>query len=682
MAHLSSPSGRLTLRGLAWRHLKHDQVSTVALLLAFFLGVGFSIATPVIAETTAAAGLDTALAATDGLSIETQVTDHAGFGNFQAQARRAVTGTMGSAVDGGAEQASAGPLHVASVNGQTASTAVAKTPFGTGYRSDLASQVRLVQGELPAAVTGGQVGAVSVSQTVASESGLHLGDVVCVGGSTSAASSAPTWCARIVGIWEQRNAGASYWSAGASQPWLFTDSNDFFAMVGALGTGKVAASRHYTPRTEAIAAGDAAAVAGHVGELRDSVHRQGIGTLRTTLDGQLSQYATARAGAALRIQVLSAALAILAILAIGVVGRHFLEQRAPDLAVLRARGWSTRRVLRLVLMELGAIVALGAGAAGLAGAAALLILAEFGRGPAQAALAGGELAQTITTAAITLVGGAAWLLVLSNRVASARILRLELPALNLLRGAVGRRMYAGGLLSVPAVLAPLALSVPQVQRVGGYLLSLAALALLMLAAPRLMMPAVWLLGRLSPDVEATLARWRLRRWRYDHGGTGVLLMFAVALATYAAIGIVAPFVDGGGKDTLLRGGLVATLALAFAGSVLAALAAHGLVFLFTFRTRSSAHLALLLDGLSVRALRRSLAIEQNLVLGTSLLAGVVIGLGLALTATQPGTLSPAAALAGAGFSVALVALVSVIAGSVVRRTSARGPRAGALGRPR
>jgi hypothetical protein len=398
--------------------------------------------------------------------------------------------------------------------------------------------------------------------------------------------------------------------------WFFTDRPDFFALLNLAPQAGASAERRYWPRAESIAPADAGDVARRVRAVRRAAAGDAVGT---TLDRGLDRYAAGWRSAIPSVELLSAALVVLSIALGCVLGRQFVHARAPDLALLRARGWSASRVRSLVLLELAVVssaaLALAAGAAGLA------ILAAGGWGASLANLGRGQLMGIGADLAIVIGGIAVWL--------------------GLLAGQVSRRSRVRGEPDGPG-------------RLG----------------------VAWQ----ASSVAATLARWRLRRSGRRNAWAGLLLVLAFAIAAFAAVDAAHMLLDGrsGRPANPLRGGLAATFLVGFVGAVLAGLGAHGFGFVFAMRARAVDHAAMFLDGLPPHVLRHSLAIEQQVVLGLALLTGTGLGIAAAWGASPP--LSPAAAGIGVGMTAALAAAGGMASTWLVRLAADRSTHTEVLNR--
>ena len=676
-----APSLGLTLRGLSWRHLRYDRASTVALWLAFLLAPLLSIAPALLEGAAATTHLQAALQTSAGLTVEARgITTATAFDTFQTQAQQQVESRTEGLTTGGAQLAWMGALPVASVNGQI--RAPSSSPrAAAAYLPDLSSHVAVVQGRLAGAAPNGQAGAVSLPADAAARASIKMGDVVCLQPAAGA-----SWCAQVVGLWRPLRPDDPYWNVQPGSVPLQTDLHDLLSLF-ALAPDRGTVARRYLPAPSAITPQDAGGVAQQVRLVRSSVAAGGTGVVRTTLDRDLDQYAAGRQVALFLIQLLTAALVALSILLIGVLGRSFLDQRAGDLVVLRARGWSAWRVRRLVVTETATLAGTALLPVLAIAAAAAVALGVTSPGSAIRAVGRDELWCAAAAAGVLVAGAVGAIGFLLGRASRAAILRLEAPDFEVAAAAASQRgTVADGFARLPA--APQALVPPLLgfppATLGGparAIILVAVLCALAAASRGLMSPAASLVGAVYRGVDGTLARWRLRRWGRVNAGAGSLLVVAFATAVFSAVTLAGLTWDQAGSSTgtSLLDALRGSLTMALVGSVVAALAADGLVFLLAVRRRTPDHVVLLLDGLSGRSLRRSLAIEQYVVLTVTLVVGGALGVTLAWAATPPPGPSPVAMGVGAGVVALLVTAGGLVSGWLIRRLATRFPRLGGQG---
>lgn len=671
-----APSLGLTLRGLSWRHLRFDRASTVALWLALLLALVLSIAPPVIEGVTATATLQRTLASSAGLTIEGQgVTTATAFDSFQTQAQEQVQSRTEGYLGSGTPLAWVGSLSIASVGGQ-ARPAASSPPAVVSYLQDFSTHVEMVQGQRAGGAPAGQGAAVSLPEDAAARESIHPGDVVCF--KTPANAS---WCAQVVGLWRPLRANDPYWNLQPGSVTVQTDLRDLLALL-AMAPGRGTVARRYLPAPSAITPGDAADVAQRIHMVGSTGAAAGAPVVNTTLDRDLDQYAASRRVALFDIQLLTAALVALSILLIGALGRSFLDQRASDLVVLRARGWSAWRVRRLVATETVTLAGAALVPALAITVAAGAVLGVTSAGSAVRTVGLDELWCAGAAAVVLAAGSAGAIGLLMARASRAAIIRLEAPDFEVAAAATHRRgtladRLAGLPASSQALVPPLMTLAPGMldDRVRA-VVAVVALVVLAAAIRRLISPAAWLVGVLYSGVDGTLARWRLRRWGRGNVGAGSLLVVSFATAVFSAVTLASLAWDGTGRATWapLLDELSVSLAVGLAGSAVAALTADGLVFLFAVRRRTPDHVSLLLDGLPARSLRRSLAIEQYVVLMVTLVMGAVLGLTLAWAAAPPPGPSLGAMGAGACVVALLVITGGIVSGWLVRRRATRFPR--------
>lgn len=670
-----TPSGRLSLLRLAWRQLTVERESTVAVALALLLAL-LPAGLLLVESAGARADLAGILAASGGVAVQRSAAASAAtFDAFQGQARSLVDPLLGRYVDGGSERAAAGPYRLASVSSSPPRPPIDAADVQVRYVSDLPARVVVAQGLLPKSGGRGGEGMATMPQAMADRAGVRLFDEVCLHAPSVPPADPPLWCARIVGIWRPTSAGDPEWTARSGPLQLFTARDTYFALVGlAPAPQRTEASRLYRPRAGAIAPQDAATVAAAVRQLRASVASARAGAVQSSLDAELTRYSGTGNLLSLPVEMLTAALVPLLVLLAWVVARWYVEPRLHDLALLRVRGWAPARVRRLVLTQF-------AGLAAAALAAALLGVLALAWRPGLGPLSStpGELLATAVAAGVLLVT-AVRLAGVANWASRQNVLRLDEAEAERSPMPAWRGERINSLLVVPAALLLLLsrLAGGERGRLPGALgdllavvVSVAGLAMLVLAAlPALSLAAESLSGRWV-DLEGTLAQWQLRRWWQRHAATGFLLVFGFAIAAFAAVSLADQQLNRAALDGVVLGtGVAVSLTIGFLVAVAAALLAYGLLFLAACRSRADDYTALLVDGLPAAALRRSLRIEQHLVLAAGLVVGLALGLVLAWATSWSAVLGGPAP-AGAAAGLVATAAVGLLAGGgvawVVRR---------------
>lgn len=681
---------RLSLLRLAWRHLESEKVSAVALAAALLLAL-LPAGLAVVEGWAAESELRATVTGSKGFVVEHPGVDGVqAFDSFQSRVQVQVRPRAGAYLDGGSEQATVGPLRIASVNVRPASGAPGAEGAAAMYVADLAARVEVLQGQLATGSAPSGDGTVSIPEIVADRLALKLSDVVCLGAPVTQAAGAAQWCARVVGLWRPTAAADPGWTAPNTPLAFFTDRDELFSLAYLQPSRTANAARYYRPAEAAMTPDDASGIAQRLRDLRASLSAAGIGQVRSSLDSDLERYATDRRPTSYTSRLLAASLAFLAVLLTGVLGRGYLESRLRDVGLLRFRGWSPRRVRRLVLLEF-AMVAAPAVAIALWGSLALIWHSLNGPSPGGPALASGQRSQ------LGWIGGAlgapllaavGWLITLAWSASLQRAVRLDHREVTSSRLLSWRGTEVSSLLILPAALLLLlrrlvGIELPAAPSVLddfiAVLMSVAALVLLAIGLLDLMSRASEAVRRRRSDLEATLARWQLRRgWQRNTLG-GLLIVLAFPVATFAAVGLAAQALGGSllRRDPFLQADTL-NLTIGFVAAVTIAMTAYGLIFWFVCRLRMDDYAALLMDGLALPALRRSLRIEQHAVLSVALVVGV--GLGLVLVwANLPDIVlpgrrnattnfaSPVAVVVGAVCTTVTGVLVGAIVAWLVRR---------------
>ncbi len=667
----SAPSTQLSLLRVAWRHLASEWVSAVGVALSLLMAL-LPAGLILVDRSGARSDLRAVVAAAGGVTIQRSgVGDAHAFDAFQRQVQGQAAPRLGQYMDNGSARAVAAPFRLASIGTRQPSGTAATGDLAVNYVADLPARVDVVQGLFPKPGTAGEQMA-TMPLAVADRIGVQLFDVVCIG---TPAPTSPTACMRIVGLWRPAAGADRAWTAPTAQLRLFTERDDFFALARQQPAQNVQASRQYAPRPGAITPQNAGAAAKRVSDLKAAF---GAGQVVSALDAALAHYA-ATSVTSFPVELLSAALVPLLTLLAVVAARWYVEPRLHELALLRARGWSGRRVRRLVLAEL-ALLGAPAFVVAVAGLLAVAWQASDGAIGAHAmALSAGEVlgiavaAAVLAVAAIRFVG-------LANWASRQSVLHLDDPAARPSRSSTGPDastfllLPAALLLLLPRLAGSQAWHLPgALDDLGGLLLLVAGLVLLVVAALPVLSLATPAIGSGRGTLEGTMAQANLRRWWQQHAAAGVIVVLAFALASYAAVALVDQILDGPGGA--LGQGIAASLAIGFASAVASALLALGVVFLVTCRSRVDYYAALLVDGLPAGKVKRGVAIEQRSVLLVGLVGGLVIGLVLVLATAsavgfggQAGMLAtgpqPASLLAG----LAGTAAIGVVAGLAVAAT--------------
>ncbi|HEY8642813.1 MAG TPA: FtsX-like permease family protein [Candidatus Dormibacteraeota bacterium] len=422
----------------------------------------------------------------------------------------------------------------------------------------LQQHVNFVSGT-PAPDSNGADGSYSftISADAAHDFTWNAGDLVCFNKPPSPPPSAnfrTDWCGRVTGIWTPRDAHDAYWSGTVPGHSLMFGRSSYFTLIAYLGrvssrfggaTVSIAAQA-WSPSLSHLHAPQITAFADQINRLRGVFAVQQDGLFLTGIDVAVKDFRDRYAVASFTIQMVAAALLVIALYSVGFVAGHFLDAQAPTLAVLRGRGWSRRRVWALLMLQFGllAIIAVPAGLAAAYLLSRWLGAAVFGGAspnldPADLATLE-PFAAVLAAAVVGILGGLA---VLASRrsvlaVRRGRSRQEERPwwrwrNLDLLGAVLAVPLLAEvqlrGSGSVRAASAassddPLSIVLPAV-----------ALALLAVASLRLLPVAASLVRRFARGLPGGLAAWQLERQPVQHARLAVLMSFAVAVGLFSTI---------------------------------------------------------------------------------------------------------------------------------------------------
>jgi hypothetical protein len=666
----------ISLFGLARALLRRGPLRAAALALCIAGTVAAAWALPLTASVALRSGLREALGDGAHVTIErTGVADFDGFITFQRLAAVRVESRLSRYLAPADVFATAGPLPIVSVNDLP-------SPSGTrqltgSYLDDLGAHVEVVAGFLPPDGLGGGATAVTMPESAADQLGLRLSDRFCVDLVTPGA--APAWCARLVGLWRPVRMNDPYWGGRPPGLQVVMGRYDFFELLRLHPPAGAVVARRYGANLDAAGPASVGDLSQRLADLRRSFGPSDPMRVNASLDTAISRYQAAQGSASPTLDVLVAALVVLALCLVQLVASRVVDLQARDVALLRARGWAPAAAWRFLFAQL-AVVAMAALPFGLVGAAlvttVLGVATQRGAGPMPGDVTDAAIALgAVLVATLAVLAVVAWSVAdrdpgeepgpLGPTGAWWRRWNADLPlaalALALVLARPGRSeglMGSGGIGDLLRFLAPV--------------LAVSILGLVALRA----LPAVGhLTDRIGTGLPATLAGWQLQRRPEQHAGLVFLVVLALATGGFCAVNLAVQSravvdLDGihEGFEAVVSAVLVATLAIG--------LAAAWLHFWAAARARRREYAVLALNGLPAIAARRSLAIEQLIVLGYACAVGA--GLALALTAALLGDLTEGGLHTAAGdVANAVLAGVTLVAGLavvswLVRRASFRG----------
>jgi hypothetical protein len=668
----------LSLFGLARSLLLRGPLRASALGLCVAATVAVTWALPVTESVALRSGLRQAVADGAHLTVEQpSVRDFDGFVAFQRQAADRVEARMAPYLTQGSVFATTGQMPVATVNDQPAGGG--RLQLAAAYLDDLAAHVVVLAGSLPPDGLGGPATAVTMPQSGADQLGLRLSDRFCVG------MASGTWCARLVGLWRPLREADPFWT-GRPRQLAALGRFDFFELLKLQPPQGALAGRRYAADLSAVEPANAGDLGRRLRDLRAAFDTGGPLRLNVSLDAALDRYGAAQASAVVALNVLVAALIVLALCLVQLAASRVADLQAPEVALLRAHGWSPGAAWRFVFVQLCA-VGLLALPAGLVGAAAVTAALGVGSGLAPAT---GDLVVAAVALLCALLAAVAVLAVVAWSVASLepgkepsafgpagpwwRRWNVDLPLAGLALALVlGRPARLGGLVGAAAA--------DDLLRFLAPVLAVSILGLVALRA----LPAVGrLAGRGRGDLPSALSGWQLRRRPDQHAGLVFLLVLAVATVGCCALDLAAqPRVVRDIEaihhafETIVIAVLVSALTIALAG-----VSVH---FQAAARARRREYATLVLNGLPAVLARRSLGIEQRVVLGYAAAVGAVLALTLA--AALLGDVAGSGLQSEAGDVLSAVAWSAtlpaglVLVSWLVRRSSFRGDLLDELGQP-
>jgi hypothetical protein len=659
----------LTRPRLAWVQATHRRGWAAAIWLCLAAVIALPALLLVVDAMAVESGLASALAAGGGFAVRQDVADVDAFNALTRQVDGRVADRGRGALVALGGTASLGPLHLLTVRTDPAPRYLTQLTFAGTYADHLAAHVDVTAGELPPEGLGGGETAVSLPQATADQLGLRLSDRVCADFTVTPAGD-PRWCARVVALWQPRDAQGPYWTGASPRLALYMGRYDLFQLARLRPPQGPGAAMRYWAAPDAVGPADAVAVAGRVRALTADL-RTPQRRVDSRLDAVLLAFDDAQRTATASVHALAALVAVLGLGAVALVGGRFVETQSRELALLRARGWPRSRAWRVVFLGLGAL-GLTAAPAGLA----VSVLAAV----AVSASGSGLVAQTVRQvdlpgmlAAVAAVAVATVLLLAA--LAARAVWDEPQPSLE------PRRPYApwpgAAVAGLGALAGAVALALPRIPGAAAAAEAagpLARDALLVAPAPGVVLlaaaavaawpPAAWLPGRGS--VQGALASRQLERRPGQHAGAMFVLTLAAAGAVFAAIGLTT---DLGGGHAPLRLGVDAALVGGAGGGLALALAAFGLHFRSTARRRLRDYGGLFAHGLPPDQVTSSLASEQAATAGAGVVAGCALGVAMAL-AVLP-LPPPAGAVAAAVTAAAAVVLGAALIAFVSRRVPAR-----------
>ena len=554
---------RLTLLRLATVRLSHQWPLALAQLVGLAASIGLAVMVPLVQSAASEAGLRSVV---EGLGSQRFVTieqlavsDPAVYDAFEGDAETRARGAAGAMLRPEARYVEGPKVRPNLLNGRQFTVEVGDpVPDIASWETRL-DHVRVTAGSWPAdAAPEGSTYPVALSAEGAHDFSYSLNDVVCypVFASTS-------FCARIAAIYQPLDPADPYWGGSLPDHSLMFGRQEYWALVKQANSVVVRPGPNQPPPPRnALLAGTAAQVwapdftnlhardisllASRLNSLRGYFTVQREGLFLTGLDTGVKGFGQRYDVAAFTIQMVAAALLVIALYSLSFVGSHFFDSQGSLMAVLQARGWSRLRVWSLLMTEVAllAAVALPVGLV-----AAYLVALAIGRsifGGSAPRLDSEDLLALLPFTAAAVVAALAVLAGLAAATSRRGVLEVRRAGS---RAAVQpwwqwRNLDLGlAVLAVPILLEVQlrgdsrlrAASAAAQGDVLGLLLPALALLLLAVASLRLLPLAARAVGLAGSGLPADLASWQLTRQPGQSARLAILLTLTVAVGMFSSI---------------------------------------------------------------------------------------------------------------------------------------------------
>lgn len=540
---------RLSLPRLALIRLRRRWALALVLGLGLTAAVALGSLVPLLESVTSQIGLQLILRELKDerfiLLTQKNTDDEARYKSFQGTARAATRETLGKLVIPGAQYVASDDFFQRTINGQTISVERGEPNPHLASYEDLGRHIDVVTGAFPTEDRSDDAWWVMTSELGARNLHLHVGDRYCM---TVFGELEQGWCARVAGIWRQRDPAEGYWGGFISHRAVLTvGQKQFFAILAALPSAHASAFAVYEPDRPTFRQDEAQGTLERINRLRGFFSvRRGDTAMFTGLDRAIGAFLRRLQLTAFAVQLVAVQLLVIALYFVAFAAGHALEQQRQIFAVWRSRGWSGWRTWRLLMLEFVMLAMLAVPAGLLAGAAATAGVAQFVYGRSAPLGARPSPQRLLIPVALSLLAGLV-VLALQALVASRKgllevrrhasrpavrgwwqwryvdllLVALALPLLGevRLRGSSELRGVLGAQSADPVTLV-----------LPGVVVGLVALAALRL------LPALVSVARLvRRDLPGTLASWQLARQPVQHARLALLLIFAVATGLFASI---------------------------------------------------------------------------------------------------------------------------------------------------
>src|SRR5438309_9227227 len=334
---------RLSRARLAWVLATSRRRWAVSVWLCLIVALAVPALEPLLEVVAAQSAVAQVVRQHGSLMVEWSAADAGTFSAIQRRVETTVAARMGSQLTLLGASTRSGPFLGVTPEGRPARVLPGNQGLTPTYLDHLASHVSVVAGELPPDGLGGGDTAVTRTQAAADQLGLRVNDRFCM---EATGTQPPSWCARLVGLWEPTDPRDPYWGSTPPQWQLAIGRYDFFRLMSQRPPHQAVASLRFWASSAEIDAGEATAVARQVQDLSGALRRSGLRVV-TSLDRSLERFAASQRATNHASRLVAATVALLGLLVAALATVRLLGEQSRELGVLRARGWSRRGTWQL-----------------------------------------------------------------------------------------------------------------------------------------------------------------------------------------------------------------------------------------------------------------------------------------------------------------------------------------------
>lgn len=533
----------ISLWTLAVRSLRRHRALALAQFVALALALAVPLCLRLVQDGAAQAGYQSLLATGSAVVIieEPRIASPDGFAEFQHRTTQLVSSQVGSDLKFVTTYTRAGSFRINTLNGKASPGDVNLT--AASY-PDLLTHVTLLSGAWPDGKGVQSPIPVALSQTGAAEAGLAVGDIACVG--TQNTPKDRSWCIRLVGTWRPTKPDERYWQSGPGNTDITLSAADYFQFLAAAnGIASDVSFRAgcvYQADLARLMVGGGPGLVNGLRHLRGQVVIQDGGSFMTTLEVTVQGFLDRTRVNQFPSQLVGASLVLVVVYALALLSQNYLDAHLQQSLLWRTRGGRRNRLAASFFLQMGILILpaiLLAIAVSLV-AAWLLLSKETGTSASLSLGFGSSALGLGTGMALVVIVIAALIFMFSRR--SVLELRRAIARPSSVAWWRWRNVDLGlAILAIPLLAEVQLRSEVAVRSASsgtdlvGLALPVAAMAVLGLAALRLL-PLFAHVCDLAPrNLAARLSWMRMSRQPTEHAGLALLLAMAVALGAFAGV---------------------------------------------------------------------------------------------------------------------------------------------------